>query len=134
MFVSVVPSEASFRAVVEMVSGASRIFSGESVRLRCSIPDDHRSAWDIRWFRGSEQLAQNREYLTLWKATVKEGGKFYCQGVRETVVGNIHTLLSLPVEINVDGKTWFISINRKSLPVLMSKLLLCSAYPVKIKN
>lgn len=103
MFVSVAPSVASFRAVAEMVSGDSRIFSGESVRLRCSIPAGHRSTWTFRWFRGSEQLSQDMDSLTLWKASVKESGKFYCQGVRDTAVGNIYTLKSLPVEINVDG-------------------------------
>ncbi|XP_041796939.1 uncharacterized protein LOC121609387 [Chelmon rostratus] len=97
------PSVTSFRAVIEMVSGESRIFSGQSVRLKCSIPDSHKSTWGYQWFRGSEQLPQSGEYFLLWKAHVKESGKFYCQGVRDTVVGNIHTLQSLPIEINVDG-------------------------------
>ncbi|XP_067450995.1 high affinity immunoglobulin gamma Fc receptor I-like [Thunnus thynnus] len=103
LVVSQASSVASFRAVAEMVSGDSRIFSGESVRLRCSIPAGHRSTWTFRWFRGSEQLSQDMDSLTLWKASVKESGKFYCQGVRDTAVGNIYTLQSLPVEINVDG-------------------------------
>ncbi|CAK6963465.1 high affinity immunoglobulin gamma Fc receptor I-like [Scomber scombrus] len=98
-----VPSVASFRAVVELVSGDSRIFSGESVRLRCSIPDVHGSTWTIEWFKGSKKLSQNIEHLTLWKAFVSDSGKFYCQGLRDTLVGNIRTLPSLPVEINVDG-------------------------------
>ena len=105
MVVSVVHSVASFRAVVELVSGDSRIFSGESARLRCSIPDAHRSTWTIEWFKGSKKLSQNIEHLSLWKASVRDSGKFYCQGVRDTLVGNIKTLPSLPVEINVDGKT-----------------------------
>ncbi|XP_029302962.1 uncharacterized protein LOC115018213 [Cottoperca gobio] len=93
----------SFRAVMEMVSGDSRIFSGESVRLKCSIPDVHRSSWNYLWFRGSEQLLQIGDHLILWKAKVQESGTFYCQGVRDTLVGNIHTRQSLPLEINVDG-------------------------------
>ncbi|XP_076591513.1 high affinity immunoglobulin gamma Fc receptor I-like [Chaetodon auriga] len=103
LVVSQAPPVASFRAVVERVSGDSRVFSGESVRLKCSIPDDHKSAWSYRWFRGSEQLPQSGEYFLLWKAHIRESGKFYCQGVRNTVVGNIHTIQSLPMEINVDG-------------------------------
>ncbi|XP_054454519.1 uncharacterized protein LOC129091082 [Anoplopoma fimbria] len=93
----------SLRAVVEFVSGDSRIFSGESVRLKCSVPDVHNSSWDYLWFRESEQLPQNGKHLILWKTRVQESGKFYCQGVRDTAVGNIHTLQSLPLEINVDG-------------------------------
>lgn len=116
VFVSLVPT-ASFRAVAEIVSGDSRIFSGESVRLKCSVPDI-RSTWDFMWFRGSEQLPQTGETFSLWKANVKESGKFYCQGVRNTVVGKIHTLQSLPLEINVDGKIFvclFSSIIRNLL-------------------
>ncbi|XP_042342338.1 Fc receptor-like A [Plectropomus leopardus] len=93
----------SFKAEVEIVSGDSRVFSGEGVRLKCSIPDVHRSSWNYLWFRGSEQLPQFGEHLILWKMKVQESGKYYCQGVRDTVVGNIHTLQSLPLEINVDG-------------------------------
>ncbi|XP_070685418.1 high affinity immunoglobulin gamma Fc receptor I-like [Pempheris klunzingeri] len=93
----------SFRAVVEIVSGDSKIFSGESVRLKCSIPDTHRSTWAYRWFRGSQELPQFEEHFILWRAMVKDSGKFYCEGVRDTIVGNIKTLQSLPVEINVDG-------------------------------
>ncbi|XP_039985886.1 uncharacterized protein LOC120791524 [Xiphias gladius] len=98
-----VPSVTSFRAVVERVSGDSTIFSGEDVRLRCSIPDAHRSNWNYLWFRGSELLPQSGEQLVLWKVKIKDGGKIYCQGVRDTVVGNIYTLQSLPMELNVDG-------------------------------
>ncbi|XP_037632315.1 Fc receptor-like protein 5 isoform X2 [Sebastes umbrosus] len=101
--VPVVPLVTSFRAVVELVSGDSRIFSGEGARLKCSVADAHKSSWDYLWFRGSEQLSQTGEHLVLWQPKVQESGKYYCQGVRDTAVGNIHTLQSLPLEINVDG-------------------------------
>lgn len=115
VFVSIVPSVTSFRAVVERVSGDSTIFSGEDVRLRCSIPDAHRSNWNYLWFRGSELLPQSGEQLVLWKVKIKDGGKIYCQGVRDTVVGNIYTLQSLPMELNVDGKILFIFIIKNLL-------------------
>lgn len=105
----------SFRAVTEMVSGDSRIFSGESIQLKCNIPDTHNSSWEYRWFRGSEQLSYFGKNLILWKSRVKDSGKYYCQGVRDTVVGKIRTLQSLPIEINVDGKSLFISIVRNLL-------------------
>lgn len=94
----------SYRAVAELVSGHSRIFSGEGVQFRCSIPDGRRSTWHYRWFKGSEELHERGPVLVLWKAHIDDTGKFYCQGVRSTVVGDIHTLQSLPVEIFVDGK------------------------------
>ncbi|AWO98923.1 putative high affinity immunoglobulin epsilon receptor subunit alpha [Scophthalmus maximus] len=77
--------DANFRAVAERVSGDSRIFSGENIRLRCSIPDVHRFTWNYQWFRGSEQLAQSGDQLVLWKARVKDSGKFYCRGVRDSL-------------------------------------------------
>uniref|UniRef100_A0AAQ4NPW8 Ig-like domain-containing protein n=1 Tax=Gasterosteus aculeatus aculeatus TaxID=481459 RepID=A0AAQ4NPW8_GASAC len=98
-----VASVTSLRAVVEITSGDSRIFSGESVRLKCSVPDVHRSDWKYLWFRGSDRLPQIEEHLVIWKSKVKHSGKYHCQGVRNTVVRNIHTLKSLPLEINVDG-------------------------------
>lgn len=101
---SSVHSVAPYRAVVEMVSGHSRIFSGEDVRLRCSIPDPSKSTWLYLWFHGSEELQQSTEQLTVWRARINDSGKYYCQGVWDTMVGQIRTLQSLPVEIFVDGK------------------------------
>ncbi|XP_019943871.1 low affinity immunoglobulin gamma Fc region receptor III-A-like [Paralichthys olivaceus] len=99
----VAPLETLLSAVVESVLGDSRIFSGEEVRLRCSVPDVHGSKWDYQWFKGSEKLGHSGEHLVLWKARVKDSGKYYCQGLRDSLVGNIYTLKSLPVEIQVDG-------------------------------
>ncbi|XP_068441502.1 Fc receptor-like A [Clinocottus analis] len=97
------PSETSFRAVVELLSGDSRIFSGEGARLKCSIPDVHATSWRYLWFRGSELLPQAGQQLILWQAKVQESGELCCQGVRDTRVGEIRTLKSLPLELNVDG-------------------------------
>ncbi|XP_026155042.1 high affinity immunoglobulin gamma Fc receptor I-like [Mastacembelus armatus] len=95
-------AETSFKAAVEIVEGDSRIFSGETVRLRCRIPDNW-SASTYLWFLGSEQLGQSGQHLILWNTRVKDSGKFYCQGARSTVVGDIRTKRSLPVQIDVDG-------------------------------
>ncbi|XP_073342697.1 high affinity immunoglobulin gamma Fc receptor I-like [Pagrus major] len=114
------PHKASFRAVVEIVSGDSRIFSEESVRLKCSV-SDNRSTWDYLWFRGSEKLPQRGEHFVLWRAHVKQSGKYYCQGVRDSVVGDIYTSQSLPVEINVDGG-WAI-LQVPPLPTLVGESL-----------
>uniref|UniRef100_A0A668RS47 Ig-like domain-containing protein n=1 Tax=Oreochromis aureus TaxID=47969 RepID=A0A668RS47_OREAU len=96
-------TETSFRANIELVSEHSRIFSGERARLRCSIPDVHRSNWTYLWFRGSEELSQTGEELNLWNTKVQESGKYYCQGTRNTKVGKIRTQQSVPVELKVDG-------------------------------
>ncbi|KAG7478645.1 low affinity immunoglobulin gamma Fc region receptor III-B-like isoform X2 [Solea senegalensis] len=110
VLVEVVPHETSFAAVVEMVSGDSRIFSGEGFQLRCSVPDEHNSKWTYLWFKDADQLPQSEQKLDWWKARVRDSGKFYCQGVRDTVVGKIHTLKSLPMEIIVDGGWAFLQV------------------------
>uniref|UniRef100_A0A3P9HD36 Ig-like domain-containing protein n=2 Tax=Oryzias latipes TaxID=8090 RepID=A0A3P9HD36_ORYLA len=98
-----VPMVTSFRAIVELVSDNSRIFTGESLHLRCSIPDIHGSNWSVEWFRGSEKLPETGENFKLWNANIKDSGKFSCQGARKTMIGIIRTLQSVPVEIDVDG-------------------------------
>ncbi|XP_056905723.1 sialoadhesin-like [Takifugu flavidus] len=97
------PLGAPFRAVLEMVSGHSRIFSGDDVKLKCNIPDPYPSTWRYLWFKGSEELQQHGNELIIWRARIIDSGKFYCQGVRDTAVGQLHTNQSLPVEIVVDG-------------------------------
>lgn len=139
VFVSLAPLLTSLRAVLEIVSGDSRIFSGESVRLTCSIPDVHKSTWTYLWFRESKQLPQSGKDLILWNAKVQESGKYYCQGVRDTLVGNMHTLQSLPLEIYVDGKILFISFISLEISLIhMSDPLLplfpTSATPVNSEN
>ena len=74
------------------------------MELRCSIPDAHMSDWGYQWFKGSKELHERRQTLVLWTARIDDAGKFSCQGVRDSAVGDIHTLQSLPVEIFVDGK------------------------------
>ncbi|CAF97406.1 unnamed protein product [Tetraodon nigroviridis] len=93
---------APYNPVVEILSGDFRIFSGEGVELRCTVPD-HMSTWQYRWFKGSEELHYHGQIFVLWKARVDDTGKYSCQGVRDTVVGDIRTLQSVPVEIIVDG-------------------------------
>ncbi|XP_043974564.1 basement membrane-specific heparan sulfate proteoglycan core protein-like [Gambusia affinis] len=103
IIVSEVPTTTKYRAIVEITSGDSRIFSGESLSLRCIIPDKYKASWDYLWFRGSVQLPQFGEMYQLWNANVKESGKYSCQGKKETALGSIKTLRSLPNEIHVDG-------------------------------
>ncbi|XP_059187297.1 high affinity immunoglobulin gamma Fc receptor I-like [Centropristis striata] len=93
------PPVTPVRAVVQLVSGESRVFSGESVRMKCSVPDES-SPLDYLWFLGSEQLSPRGEHFYLWRARVQQSGKYYCQGV---TARGVNTLRSLPVELNVDG-------------------------------
>ncbi|XP_014896886.1 Fc receptor-like protein 4 [Poecilia latipinna] len=117
LIVSEVPTSTSYRAVVEIVSGDSRIFSGERLSLRCIIPDPYQASWDYLWFRGSVQLPQTGEIFQLWNANVKESGKYYCQGKKETDVGSIKTLRSLPYEIHVDGGFAILQLAKRSVLV-----------------
>lgn len=88
--------------MVELAAGKSRLFSGESVRLKCSVPSDVDSTWDYVWFKGNVKLQQTEQY-EIWSATLQHSDKYSCQGVRETYRGAIHTIQSLPMEIYVEG-------------------------------
>nr|XP_057936203.1 low affinity immunoglobulin gamma Fc region receptor III-A-like [Doryrhamphus excisus] len=98
----VAPSFSSPSALLEVISGHSRVFTSERVQLRCSIVDGHKSTWNYLWFKDSKLLPQNSNTLTL-KGNIDDSGALQCQGVRDTAVGNIYSNKSLPVDINVDG-------------------------------
>ncbi|XP_019729804.1 high affinity immunoglobulin gamma Fc receptor I-like [Hippocampus comes] len=116
----IVPLETSYGARAELVSGHSRVFSGEHVRLRCSIPDGRNSSWNYLWFKETKRLEHHAEMLTL-KGFLSDSGEFRCQGVRDTAVGNIYTQKSPPVEINMDGG-WAI-LQVPQLPGLVGETL-----------
>ncbi|XP_077421705.1 high affinity immunoglobulin gamma Fc receptor I-like [Vanacampus margaritifer] len=96
----VVPAVTSYGALAELMSGHSRIFPGEHFQLKCTIPDGNKSTWNYLWFNGPKQLACQTQML---KVSPKHSGAFQCRGVRDSAVGNLYTLKSEPVEINVDG-------------------------------
>ncbi|XP_030600199.1 high affinity immunoglobulin epsilon receptor subunit alpha-like isoform X2 [Archocentrus centrarchus] len=116
-----VPNETSLRANIEMVSEHSSIFSGERARLRCSVTDQYRTTWSYLWFRGSEELSQTGEELSLWNAKIQDSGKYYCQGIRATKIGKMHTIQSLPVEISVNGGWAILQVPQR--PVLVGDTL-----------
>lgn len=75
------------------------------MELKCSVPGYYKSSFtSYQWFKESQKLAQTGETIRLWKLKSKDGGKFSCQGTRDTAVGTIRTQPSLPVEVNVDGR------------------------------
>ncbi|XP_036817086.1 high affinity immunoglobulin gamma Fc receptor I isoform X2 [Oncorhynchus mykiss] len=116
----VLPMRAPLTAVAELVNGGPRIFSGERVRLKCSVPGKVSAEWRYQWFRGGEQL-QESEYFVLWKARPQQSGKYYCQGLRTTWISTQHTLHSLPIEIEVDGG-WAI-LQAPPLPMLVGETM-----------
>lgn len=97
-FVSSGSSETSVRAVVEMVVGDVRIFPGDNVQLRCTIPDE--ATWNFLWFKGSEQLPQSGDDLFIWRAQFRDSGTYRCQGLR----GTVESQQSQPLQITVDGE------------------------------
>lgn len=115
------PTVTSYRAIVQIVSGSSRIFKGESLQLRCSIPDVYKASWNYVWFKGSVQLPESGEVFHLWKANVKQSGKYSCLGKKETQVGSIRTQRSLPTEIHVDGG--FAILQTPQHPILVGDTL-----------
>lgn len=94
---------ASFSAQLRLESGHPRVFSGENMRLKCSIPDEHRSSWSFLWFKDGQRLSETSDTLNLWWMHMTRSGKYSCQGWRDTAIGNLYTQHSLPLEVQVDG-------------------------------
>lgn len=93
-----------FQPTVEIVTGLSRVFTGDTVRLRCNVPPTpYNSTWSYTWYNGPRQLPYFTEQIIISYIKTKDKGKYYCQGFRDTSVRDIPTFQSLPVEINVDG-------------------------------
>ncbi|KAM8853066.1 low affinity immunoglobulin gamma Fc region receptor III-B-like [Synchiropus picturatus] len=96
-------SQVSVQPTVEFVSGQSKVFSGENLKLRCQVLDDYNSAWSIQWFRDLQLLPREGDVLYLRRVSVEANGKYSCRGVRGTDLGNLYTKSSPPVEVQVDG-------------------------------
>ncbi|XP_010897459.2 high affinity immunoglobulin gamma Fc receptor I [Esox lucius] len=116
------PTKDPQTAVAELVEGKPWIFSGENIRLTCSIPGDL-SDWRHQWFRGDKFIQESKD-LVIWKAMPQQSGKYYCQGIRKTWIYQQRTPQSLPVEIKVDGG-WAI-LRAPSLPMLVGETMTLS--------
>lgn len=89
---------------VEIVSGHSTVFLGDTVRLRCIAPvTSYNATWTYTWFHGTRQLSHFSELLIIPDIKTKQRGKYYCQAFRETSIQDIPTLQSQPAELKVDG-------------------------------
>lgn len=89
---------------VEIVSGHSTVFIGDNVRLKCNPPvTPYTATWTYIWHHGTQQLPHFEELLIILDINTRQSGKYYCQAIRDTSVQDIPTLLSVPVELKVDG-------------------------------
>lgn len=80
--------------------GGVRIFSGENVQLKCTVPDE--ATWRYLWFKGSEQLPQSGETMYIWRAQFRDSGPYCCQAVKEKT--GRKSQKSRLLEITVDGR------------------------------
>ncbi|KAJ0022032.1 hypothetical protein NQD34_009522 [Periophthalmus magnuspinnatus] len=97
-------THAAHQPIVEIITGSSKVFTGEAVTLKCVPPaTPYKSIWTFTWYKGPDQLPHFGEKLVLRNIKTKDNGKYYCQGYRDTAVIDIPTFRSLPVEINADG-------------------------------
>ncbi|CAL9684048.1 unnamed protein product [Knipowitschia caucasica] len=90
---------------VEIVTGHVKVFTGDSVKLKCVVPaTPYNSIWTYAWYNGHDQMPDiSNEHLIFSRIKTKQSGKYCCQAFRDTSVQDIPTSPSLPVEISVDG-------------------------------
>jgi len=81
----------------------ARIFSGDTIRLRCIILDE-RSTWSPSWLRNNVKIPATAEgEVNISPAQTEHSGNYSCYGVRRTDVGDMFTNKSAPVEMTVTG-------------------------------
>ncbi|XDV19416.1 hypothetical protein PO909_024888, partial [Leuciscus waleckii] len=70
------------------VTPDSRVFTGETVNLKCVINSDH-SDWRYEWYKDSvilqtsDRYTVNRDTLTIRGATESDQGLYWCKGQRD---------------------------------------------------
>ena len=70
------------------VTPDSRVFTGETVNLKCVINSDH-SDWRYEWYKDSvilqtsDRYTVNRDTLTIRGATESDQGQYWCKGQRD---------------------------------------------------
>ncbi|XDV19103.1 hypothetical protein PO909_024668 [Leuciscus waleckii] len=67
------------------VTPDSRVFTGETVNLKCVINSDH-SDWRYEWYKDrvivqtSERYTVNTDTLSIVKAITSDQGQYWCRG------------------------------------------------------
>lgn len=99
-----VTNATELQPTVEIVSGHSTVFIGETVRLKCNPPvTPYNATWTYTWHHGTQKLPHFFEQLIIYDIKTRHSGKYYCQAIRITSVRDLPTLQSEPVELGVDG-------------------------------
>ncbi|XP_026117857.1 obscurin-like [Carassius auratus] len=69
------------------VDPESRVFTGETVNLKCVITQSY-SGWTYEWYKGTDRVKSSDRYtvnthtLTIRRATTSDAGQFWCKGQR----------------------------------------------------
>ncbi|XP_072314494.1 high affinity immunoglobulin gamma Fc receptor I-like [Eucyclogobius newberryi] len=104
MLVHLNPLTYASQPALEIVTGHSKVFTGQTVRLKCVAPaTQYKSIWTYTWHCGHKRLPYAGEELVLLNIKTKDNGNYSCKGIRHTSVQDIPTSESVAVDISVHG-------------------------------
>ncbi|XDV19184.1 hypothetical protein PO909_024719, partial [Leuciscus waleckii] len=92
------------------VTPASRVFTGETVNLKCVI--ETHQPWRYEWYKDSvilqtsERYTVNRDTLTIRGATESDQGQYWCKGQRDRRPNSStsSSAVSLSVKVSRSGQ------------------------------
>ena len=92
------------KAAVILTPVSRNIFRGESVTLRCEIPEGTDRNWDYSWYlkRDSNSPVASRQEYTIWSAADGDSGEYTCRGTQRATTQSSET--SDVLRLTVSGK------------------------------
>ncbi|XP_019120191.2 titin-like [Larimichthys crocea] len=68
------------KAVVTLQPNWSKIFSGETITLRCEIKNGGDTEWEYEWITTSSEKPSNQKEVSIRSASVSHSGQYWCKG------------------------------------------------------
>ncbi|XP_076837069.1 high affinity immunoglobulin gamma Fc receptor I-like isoform X1 [Brachyhypopomus gauderio] len=116
------PTPVPVHALAQVTGGELRLFSGEDVQLRCSVPEDPLSSWRYQWFLNGV-LTSSAEVYHLKNAHVLQTGSYTCQGEKDLKEWPylISSLQSDLLNVHVDGG--WVLLQAPTEPLIIEEVL-----------
>lgn len=95
------------KAVVILKPNWTKLFRGDTVLLRCTIPGELATDWEYIWYKNEEELipykawTETNEYKNVGPVDEPDGGEYACLGMRK--VDSVFSEISDAVLLSVSG-------------------------------
>ncbi|XP_051963412.1 high affinity immunoglobulin gamma Fc receptor I-like [Xyrauchen texanus] len=94
------PTAARVLANITLSKGEIQVFTGEDLKITCSVPEDPSSSWRYKWFRDGAEIGLDG----FREIRIEHSGEYSCQAEKDTEKRPfvLSTLPSLPLNLHVD--------------------------------